>query len=275
MTRAAYRRETVHRAASACEVVEIRRVTSRPPPSSAAIAVAEEPVTARVAFVDPLPPLTGIDGDDATRVERFRFAGHAEVEPSEPSEEEAPSVHRAMLTIDHLAELKRRLREAEAREEAAAEEGSGIRLRPTPPEGVREDWVPADDHFEDLDIDVVPMRARSEWAELDDTLPELEVALAPRSESNFYGGFDNDAPDGVFVATYADLPIDTPVYVVVHLPAGYQFRTAALVEFVREPAAASPEAPAGVGLRMCGLGATEQRLIREFVRQRSPLFYVG
>lgn len=259
MNRAARPRVTSHRAASACEVIEIRRVTSRPPPAIA-FASAEEPVTARVTLVDPLPPLTGIDGDDATRVDRFRHG--------------APSTEVSGLTTDLLAELKRRLREAEAREEAEAEEGSGIRLRPTPPDGVREEWEPTDDAWDDLEIDIEPPCTHGEWAERFDSLPELEVALAPRSESNFYGGFDEN-PDGVFVATYRDLPIDTPVYVIVHLPAGYLFRTAALVEFVREPDAATPEAPAGVGLRMCGLDARMRRLIHEFARQRAPLFYVG
>ena len=230
------------RAASACEVIEIRRVISRPPPSVASN------VGARMRLV-PNEPFFGTDTDDATRLERF------------VERVDLDSARVIAMTGDLLAELKRRLRVAEAREEA---EASGVRVRPTPPEGLERS---SDlDPLADLEIDV----------ELDllGDLPEIEVAIAPRSESNFYGGFDADDPDGVFVATHLHLAVGTPVDVAVHLPAGYRFRAPAIVEFVREPEASTDEAPAGLGLRMRGLSGPTRGLIREFAVQRPPMFYI-
>ena len=267
MTPASIRRAPRHRAASACEVIEIRRVTTRPP---AALAAPEDEVTNRMYVVPTPPPGTAHDTDDYTRIDHLRSGTTPLPAPSDS----------VALTSDHIAELKRRLAEAEAREEAA---GSGVRLRPTPPEGVIasvdgavfEELESVIGEPLDLDIDVEPPRSFGEWTDELTSLPELEVALAPNSDSNFYAGFDSEHPDGVFLATYRDLPVDTPVYAVVHLPAGYRFRTPALVEFVREPEAATPDAPAGVGLRMCGLDPRMRRLIREFAKERAPLFYVG
>lgn len=302
------------RPASACEVTEIRRVTSRPPPSAQ-----NSPV--RLVASDRAP---GVDSDDVTRLDLF-------VRDWQPED--------IAVTENLLAELKRRLRAAEAREDAEAiDEASGIRVRPTPPEGLDR---PSDsfalapvsdsrdlDPLEDLEIEVEPLRferqAKEEPSRLDETrdeadrlapprhlgaiqlgrgwqrhrrlpiqrlapaevelprlgaaadkvddLPELEVAIAPQSESNFYGGFDADNPDGVFVATHYDLAIGTPVYLSVHLPGGFGFRSAALVDFVREPATSEPTA--GLGLRLCGLTGPMRRLIREFVKYRPPMFYL-
>ncbi|MFK7989711.1 MAG: hypothetical protein AB8I08_27075 [Sandaracinaceae bacterium] len=105
-------------------------------------------------------------------------------------------------------------------------------------------------------------------------VPEIEASLAPNSESNFYSGFDEEHPDGVFVATYESLSVGTPVYIEVLLPAGYRFRTPATVEWVREMSD-DPELPCGMGLRMCGLDESMRRLIRTYARHRKPLFWVG
>lgn len=274
---------------SRCEAREIHRVRSEPPPRSEAepntliedrtFLVEDrtviEDVTVRTAPVDP----------DATRLERPA--------PSEPRVFTPPRTDYVPLNHEMIEDLRRRLREAEAREAA---QGSGIRARPTPEEGLparfretlptSEQYAPSHEDveawletafepIETLDIDVAPPVSFDEWVESIGALPEVEVALAPNSESNFYGGFDETQPDGVFVATYRDLPIDTPVYAVVHLPGGYRFRTPALVEFVREPEAATEGLPAGVGLRMCGLDGRMRRMIRAFARHRPPMFYVG
>lgn len=243
------------RAASACEVREIRRVRSEPPPRSTELEIPEDDRTQRcVAIVDP------------TR--------HDRVEVFAP-----PSTDFQVLSSDMLEELRAKLRAAEERE---ARQGSGIRERPTPELGIsfaltdtiEHAPIRLDDDLE-IDVDVDAARTLGEWAESLAAPPVVEVSLAPNSESNFYGGFDEEYPDGVFVATYQAIAADTPVYAVVHLPGGYRFRTPAIVEFVREPEAASPEAPAGVGLRMCGLDGRMRRLIREFAKHRPPMFYVG
>ncbi len=163
-----------------------------------------------------------------------------------------------LLTTDMLEQLRARLREAEALEE------SGVRLRPD-----------LDNLDDDLDFDV--NLDDGPWNAVDalDPLPELETALAPNSESNFYAGFDESHPDGVFLATYSRLAVGTPVYVTVLLPAGHRFRTPALVESIRPSEAAGPDAPAGIGLKMCGLDDEARRLVRVFARQRRPIFYVA
>lgn len=187
-----------------------------------------------------------------------------------------------VLTTSMLDELRRQLREAEERE-ARESEQSGIRLRPTPePE---ERAVGSLDALADLglgieldlelDIDVEEPRSLEELEAVVSPLPELEVALAPNSESNFYAGFDDEHPDGVFVATYSRLEVGAPAYVTVLLPAGLRFRTPALVEWVRPPEAAGPDLPAGLGLQMCGLDGEARRLVRSFARHRKPIFYVG
>ena len=79
------------RAASACEVIEIRRVISRPPPSVASN------VGARMRLV-PNEPFFGTDTDDATRLERF------------VERVDLDSARVIAMTGDLLAELKRRER---------------------------------------------------------------------------------------------------------------------------------------------------------------------
>jgi Tfp pilus assembly protein PilZ len=170
-----------------------------------------------------------------------------------------------VLTASMLDELRRRLREAEEREE------SGIRARPAPedaidPQAALEIGVGDAYTSEALEAALSPL--------LELERVELEAALAPNSESNFYAGFDDEHPDGVFVATYSRLAIGTPAYVTVHLPAGHRFRTPALVEWVRPPEAAGPDLPAGIGLKMCGLDAETRALVRIFARHRKPIFYV-
>lgn len=241
--------------------------------------------TARAFFLAP-PPSAEAE-EDRTAVDRARsltLVGH----------DTAPAV----LTSDMVEELRRRLREAEARE------ASGVRIRPTPEDGTQRDaliasaprseapwaeppevaygiasaersepaaWMmEALDPLADLEIEVEEPRTLEELEEVVSPLPELEVALAPKSESNFYAGFDDEHPDGVFVATHAWLPVGTPVYLSVRLPAGYGFRTPALVAWIRPPEVG---APPGMGLEMCGLDHRMRRIIRAFVRYRRPIFY--
>ncbi len=230
-----------------CEVREIRRVRSEPPAAEADV----EDRTLRTLFEEPEDP-TSVDS-----VEVFR----------------APGTDYVQMSGGVMSLLRARLREAEAREEAA---GSGIRARPTPSgELSSSEAAPEADPLAELHIEVEAPRTFDEWTESISALPELEVALAPHSENNFYGGFDEEHPDGLFLATYRDIAVGTPVYAIVHLPGGCQFRTPALVEFTRGQEAAACDASPGVGLRMCGLDARMRRLIREFVRHRPPMFYVG
>jgi hypothetical protein len=157
----------------------------------------------------------------------------------------------AVFTVDMVEELRRKLRDAERRE------ASGVRERPTP--------EPRVDTLADLE----------ELEEIVSPLPEIEIALAPQSENNFYAGFDDAHPDGVFLATYDRLPVGAPAYVTLLLPGGYRFRTPAIVEWTREPEAEAHGLPTGIGLKMCGLDHRMRRMILGFVRHRRPIFYVG
>lgn len=247
-------------APSACEVREIRRVRSEPPPPSASEDRTER-MTVAAAAADPA------------------------VDPSRHRRTLEESTDFQVMTTQMLEELRRRLRDAEARER---EIGSGVRVR-TPENGLLpsvdglavETFEAAEPRSEaraeplpDVEIEIDEPRTFDEWDEVLSALPELEVALAPRSESNFYGGFDDEHPDGVFVATYRELPVKSALYVVVHLPGGYRFRSPALVEFVREAPDADDGIPAGLGLKMCGLDARMRQLIRNFCKHRPPMFYL-
>lgn len=216
------------------------------------------------------------EDEDVTVVDRSDPAAHGVHVVSDDTD-------RTILSRGMVEELRRRLREAEARE------ASGVRRRPSEPtvEARGPDRLPrlpeaapelreANDPLADLEIEV---EAPTTQAELDAraAAPNLEVALAPNSDSNFYAGFDDTNPDGVFVATYdgLDLAVGTRVNATVLLPAGYSFRVAATVEWVRTPEVAEPGLAPGVGLALRDLEPHAHRLIRSFVRHRSPLFYLG
>jgi len=202
--------------------------------------------------------------EDRTSVETFR-GDRPKSDVREVLRRE--DTERTMFTNDMLEELRAKLREAEAREE------SGVRPTPVP---MRPAVAPPSlDDLDDLEIDVEEPKTYEELEEVLTALPELEVALAPQSESNFYAGFDESHPTGLFFATYRRMEVGEPVYLDVFMPAGYRFRTPAVVEWVRPPEAAEPGLPAGVGLQMCALNARMRRLIRTFARHRKPMFYVG
>lgn len=230
------------------------------------------PAPAAPPAADVRPPVETDEVDDVTTVEALS---------SEERVLYQNQTDHAVFTRDMVEELRRRLREAEARE------SSGVRLR-TPENGllrdeladeVHHDAMPtpviALDPLDGLEIDVEEPRHLDELDEVLSVLPELEVALAPNSESNFYAGFDDQHPDGVFVATYERLEIGAPIYVVVHLPAGYRFRTPAVVEWVRPPEVSDAGMPPGLGLKMCGLDQRMRHLIRSYAKHRKPLFWIG
>lgn len=224
------------------------------------------------------------------------------------------------FTSDMMAQLRARLRQAEQAEEAEASgvfertefecaEESGLcpaqlgeleEVAPTVPEAtlesgevpvlaLREAEPVSPDlmaSFGALSVDAADSllaELAPPASELDDlvaAVPELEASLAPNSDSNFYAGFDEQHPDGVFLATYEILPEGTPVYLDVVLPAGYRFRTPATVEWQRAPIGdsdrpADPELPCGMGLKMCGLDDAMRGLIRAYAQHRKPIFWVG
>jgi len=100
----------------------------------------------------------------------------------------------------------------------------------------------------------------------------LEANIGATTESNFFVGFSGDISDGgVFVATYASLPIAAKVSVLVTLPGGYEQSIPGTVRFVRDPMDMDSEP--GIGVKFDRLGSEARELILRFIRKRPPLFY--
>jgi len=101
---------------------------------------------------------------------------------------------------------------------------------------------------------------------------QLEANIGANTESNFFVGFSGEVSEGgVFVATYASMPIGTPVEVLVTLPGGYETTVLGRVLFVRDPMDMDSEP--GVGVRFDGLSQQSRELILRFIRKRPPLFF--
>lgn len=100
----------------------------------------------------------------------------------------------------------------------------------------------------------------------------FEANVGATTESNFFVGFSGDIGEGgVFVATYATLPIGTPVQVLVTLPGGFEKTILGSIRFVRDPMDMDSEP--GIGVRFERLDQETRDLILRFIRKRAPLFY--
>jgi uncharacterized protein (TIGR02266 family) len=123
----------------------------------------------------------------------------------------------------------------------------------------------------------IPSEARQVSAPPHETVPpgtraNLEANIGATTESNFFVGFSGDISDGgVFVATYASLPIAAKVSVLVTLPGGYEQSIPGTVRFVRDPMDMDSEP--GIGVKFDRLGGEARELILRFIRKRPPLFY--
>jgi uncharacterized protein (TIGR02266 family) len=123
----------------------------------------------------------------------------------------------------------------------------------------------------------IPAEARAVSAPPVQTVPPgtraaLEANIGATTESNFFVGFSGDISDGgVFVATYASLPVGAKVSVLVTLPGGYEQNIPGTVRFVRDPMDMDSEP--GIGVKFDRLGGEARELILRFIRKRPPLFY--
>jgi uncharacterized protein (TIGR02266 family) len=101
---------------------------------------------------------------------------------------------------------------------------------------------------------------------------KLEANIGATTESNFFVGFSGEISEGgVFVATYATLPIDTPVELFLTLPGGYESTIPGRVLFVRDPM--NMDSEPGIGVRFETLSVQARELILRFIRKRPPLFF--
>ena len=124
-----------------------------------------------------------------------------------------------------------------------------------------------------IEIDLSQM-VESETTRLDlqRCLRPVEASLAPRSQSNLYVGFDGNRPEGVFMATYAALALESDVHLVLHIPGHCELHLRAVVEWSRDSACA--DGPPGVGLRFQHLSEGEEALLRNYLQHREPIFHV-
>ncbi|MEQ8453968.1 MAG: PilZ domain-containing protein [Sandaracinaceae bacterium] len=97
----------------------------------------------------------------------------------------------------------------------------------------------------------------------------LEVALAPYSESNLVADLDGRV-QGVFVATYRELAVGTPVEAQLCLPGGVQLTARATVTWSRAERTGRP----GLGLQLERLDASDADLLQTFAAYREPELYV-
>lgn len=116
---------------------------------------------------------------------------------------------------------------------------------------------------------------------------ELRLAITMKGENNFYTGLsENISEGGVFIATHHLLPLGTPVLLAFTLPtSGTLLSIYGTVQWVRGPDATAtswnvfgggrelPGVMPGIGVQFHGVDPESLRAIREFMRQRTPVFY--
>lgn len=103
----------------------------------------------------------------------------------------------------------------------------------------------------------------------------LVTELTLYSGSNFYAGFTEDISEGgVFVASYAILPVGSEVSIELALPGGFEIRATGTVRWLRysgdEEAGSEPP---GMGIELGAIDDEARLLIREFVQNRTPYFF--
>lgn len=95
------------------------------------------------------------------------------------------------------------------------------------------------------------------------------------SDSNFYAGFTEDVSEGgVFVASYAMLPVGAKVSLELGLPGGFELRASGTVRWLRYFGGEEDGSqPPGMGIEFDVISDEDRALIREFVQSRSPYFF--
>jgi uncharacterized protein (TIGR02266 family) len=99
---------------------------------------------------------------------------------------------------------------------------------------------------------------------------KLEVDVGIRSDSHFFAGLSGDvSKGGLFVATYAEVPLGGKVMLDFELPNG-----PVLVEgTVRWQRVATDNAPPGIGIQFENVNPAMLALIERFCKARPPLYY--
>ncbi|MBX3233995.1 MAG: PilZ domain-containing protein [Labilithrix sp.] len=111
----------------------------------------------------------------------------------------------------------------------------------------------------------------------------LRLAVTLRGDNNFYTGVSSDISEGgIFIATQYMLPIGTPVVMQFHISRfGADLTLRGTVRWIRAPEAMArggevfggahvTDVKPGMGVQFDEMGPEEARIIREFMRCRTP-----
>lgn len=102
---------------------------------------------------------------------------------------------------------------------------------------------------------------------------ELAVDIGMHSATQFFAGVAGDVSEGgLFVATYAPLPLGSEIVTSFVLPGGHHVTTPGIVAWLRD--AGTPDAPQpGMGIRFFKLDPEDQRAIDRFLKVRPPMLH--
>jgi uncharacterized protein (TIGR02266 family) len=99
----------------------------------------------------------------------------------------------------------------------------------------------------------------------------LEVDVSLYSETQFFAGLVEDVSEGgLFVATFASLPLGTEIDLVFTLPTGHEVRTRGAVRWLRS---VDCETSPGIGVQFEDLRPIDAAAISTFLRHRPALVW--
>ncbi len=102
----------------------------------------------------------------------------------------------------------------------------------------------------------------------------MHAAVTLCSEDNFYRGFSTDiSSGGIFIATFEQPPMGTPVEVSFSLPGGAQFCLRGEVHWHRDYNDATPFIFPGVGVQFLEMTTETRVVIDSFIAAREPIFF--
>jgi uncharacterized protein (TIGR02266 family) len=103
----------------------------------------------------------------------------------------------------------------------------------------------------------------------------LEVQVGLDTHTNFYTGFgENVSSGGLFVATFALLPLGTSIELTFSLPDGAQLRVQSVVRWLRDPHDLElRDTPPGMGLEFVELDPEARACVEAYVAARDPMFF--
>lgn len=104
---------------------------------------------------------------------------------------------------------------------------------------------------------------------------DLQADIGLHSATQFFTGLTGDVSrGGIFVATWAPLPLGTEVTVAFVLPGGYQVTAPGRVAWLKDPQSTdeATDTP-GMGVRFLSLSSEDRQAIEKFLTRRPALFH--